>query len=281
MKRTAPLLALLLLSATFALADEQTRNVQNELKTQGFYYGEADGKGSAELGAALRRYQIRNGLEVTGTLNKETSASLGLASAPPAPAAKSEPPKSPVARVVPRTETPSRPPTNLRRNEPTVEADEDFLRRDSARPRPPSDTSPLRPRPSSDPAIVRPPVRFDESPIAVRHGEYADLFDDTPYAAAPRVVQEGTLRRAQALFKSRGLYRDAVDGVPGPATEEAILSFQRATRLPATGRLDLETLNALRLLPGRGPGNPSLTPFSGSPPPRAARPPTYRGIWVQ
>jgi len=43
--------------------------VQQALKDQGFYYGEINGETNANLSAAIRRYQIRNGLQVNGELN--------------------------------------------------------------------------------------------------------------------------------------------------------------------------------------------------------------------
>ena len=70
MKRIV-LLLLLVLGASVR-ADELTKRVQTELKELGFYYSEITGVNNAETVAALRRYQIRNGLEVTGTLNKNT-----------------------------------------------------------------------------------------------------------------------------------------------------------------------------------------------------------------
>ena len=57
-------------------ADDLTRAVQQRLKDQGFYYGEVDGQGGDETSAAIRRYQIRHGLKVTGQLNDETLHAL-------------------------------------------------------------------------------------------------------------------------------------------------------------------------------------------------------------
>jgi len=67
--------ALLLASAT---ANDQIRDVQGALKSQGFYYGEVTGTENAETDAAIRRYQIRNGIAVTGKLNAPTLAALGV-----------------------------------------------------------------------------------------------------------------------------------------------------------------------------------------------------------
>src|SRR5713101_2956791 len=53
-------------------ADQAIQNVQQALKDQGFYYGEITGTKDADTTAAIRRYQIRNGLQITGDLNEET-----------------------------------------------------------------------------------------------------------------------------------------------------------------------------------------------------------------
>ena len=59
------------------LADENVRAVQEKLHDGGFYSGEIDGAYSSDLSAALSRYQIRNGLPITGQLDVETSKALG------------------------------------------------------------------------------------------------------------------------------------------------------------------------------------------------------------
>jgi peptidoglycan hydrolase-like protein with peptidoglycan-binding domain len=52
--------------------------VQEKLRDNGLYFGEIDGAYSSELAAALGRYQIRNGLPITGQLDAETSKALGV-----------------------------------------------------------------------------------------------------------------------------------------------------------------------------------------------------------
>jgi peptidoglycan hydrolase-like protein with peptidoglycan-binding domain len=54
---------------------------------------------------------------------------------------------------------------------------------------------------------------------------------------------------AQIALARRGLYRGEIDGVYGSGMELSLRAYQARTRLPVTGRLDLETLAALRLLP--------------------------------
>jgi peptidoglycan hydrolase-like protein with peptidoglycan-binding domain len=101
------------------------------------------------------------------------------------------------------------------------------------------------------------------------------LFAGTPYANAPLALQQSTLRRAQSVLAGRGFYRDIVDGLPGPATEEALLTYQRSARLTLTGRLDMDTLNELHLLPGNNEPGPRFG-FEFRSPNRV-----FRGVWVQ
>jgi peptidoglycan hydrolase-like protein with peptidoglycan-binding domain len=56
---------------------DNVRAVQEKLRDGGLYFGEIDGAYSSELAAALGRYQIRNGLPITGQLDDETSKALG------------------------------------------------------------------------------------------------------------------------------------------------------------------------------------------------------------
>jgi hypothetical protein len=58
-------------------ADDNVRAVQTKLRDGGFYFGEIDGAYSSELAAALSRYQIRNGLPITGQLDIDTAKALG------------------------------------------------------------------------------------------------------------------------------------------------------------------------------------------------------------
>jgi peptidoglycan hydrolase-like protein with peptidoglycan-binding domain len=58
-------------------ADDNVREMQTRLSDEGFYFGEVDGAYSSDLSAALSRYQIRNGLPITGQLDVETSEALG------------------------------------------------------------------------------------------------------------------------------------------------------------------------------------------------------------
>jgi peptidoglycan hydrolase-like protein with peptidoglycan-binding domain len=59
-------------------ADDNVRAVKMKLREGGFYSDEIDGAYSSEVAAALTRYQIRNGLPITGQLDVDTSKALGV-----------------------------------------------------------------------------------------------------------------------------------------------------------------------------------------------------------
>jgi peptidoglycan hydrolase-like protein with peptidoglycan-binding domain len=104
MKRTAVHLVVALCVAGLVHADQtiQTiQSVQQALTDQGCYYGNVTGDKSAETTAAIRRYQIRNGLQVTGDINPETLRLLNVNSksaSPSPPASKSVATQSNTAR---------------------------------------------------------------------------------------------------------------------------------------------------------------------------------------
>jgi peptidoglycan hydrolase-like protein with peptidoglycan-binding domain len=78
MKRTIAYFVVALFIVGSICADQTIQSVQQALKDQGFYYGNVTGDKSAETTAAIRRYQIRNGLQVNGEINPETLRSLNL-----------------------------------------------------------------------------------------------------------------------------------------------------------------------------------------------------------
>jgi hypothetical protein len=57
--------------------------VQTRLKAGGFYSGEVNGRYDSKTAAALTRYQIRNGLRITGKLDEQTGYALGVSTTQP------------------------------------------------------------------------------------------------------------------------------------------------------------------------------------------------------
>jgi peptidoglycan hydrolase-like protein with peptidoglycan-binding domain len=70
-------------AASSLLADEYVRTVQVRLKEGGFYSGEINGVFDKDTAAAVTRYQIRNGLQITGKLDAQTSHALGVSTVAP------------------------------------------------------------------------------------------------------------------------------------------------------------------------------------------------------
>ena len=66
------------LSGTALQAEDETRSVQEELRRRSLYFGNVDGRDSAELAEATKRYQGRKGFAATGKADRETLRSLGL-----------------------------------------------------------------------------------------------------------------------------------------------------------------------------------------------------------
>jgi peptidoglycan hydrolase-like protein with peptidoglycan-binding domain len=256
MKKLALIIFLASVGAITTLrADDQLATVQQELKDQGYYYGQVDGQTGPETTAAIRRYQIRNGLQVDGTLSKETLDSLKIVGTDnPAPAGQPLPPQ----------------PTTLN-NEPSptpkqnlAQSDRDFLQKQPSEPvaqqPPPEPAATPAPTPAPTPSntiprVISPPVAIEppDQPQSSDNAGFATIYAHTPYQNAPYEVQVSTLRRAQAELARLTFYNGEVDGIPGPGTAHALIAFQANGGLAQTGRLDLPTLSALRLLPNVGP----------------------------
>lgn len=77
---SALLLLLILLASPARLvhAQEDLRSLQEELRRRDLYFGDVNGRDSAELQEATRRYQQRKGFTATGRPDRETLKSLGL-----------------------------------------------------------------------------------------------------------------------------------------------------------------------------------------------------------
>jgi peptidoglycan hydrolase-like protein with peptidoglycan-binding domain len=244
MKRICCALSLLLCASLgSARADQTTSAVQQELKDQGFYYGNVTGQKNADTTAALRRYQIRNGLQITGEIDAETLRSLGMGNGRNFATGPSFGRRSPVAKSTP--------------------ADEDGVGRRIA---------PEQPANAPPPAAA-PPDNAVSDPDELRPAT-PGVFAGTPYEMAPPDLQRHVIIGAQALLARAGYYRSGVDGDFGAGTAAAVRAFQTRSGLRADGRLNMETLAALGLLPGQH--RPRLHPRRRP----LLRQPIYRGEWI-
>jgi peptidoglycan hydrolase-like protein with peptidoglycan-binding domain len=231
--------------APMAWADSAIQQAQETLKEQGYYYGQISGDKNADTTAAIRRYQIRNGLQVTGDLNEETIRSLN---SNPSSSAKVE------------TATPA-PQLNPQHEEP------------EARPEVPNENSPEQQAPIA-PRVLRPPPA--QSLPAPQLDVSPNIFAATPYETAPPQLQRHVLLGVEASLRRRGLYRGEMDGAFGPELQFSLRTYQARLGLPASGRLDMDTLASLGLLPGqRGP-----QPWRRRVAPGPFDEPPVRGEWI-
>src|SRR5262245_56319102 len=207
-------LAITLCAVSLAHADQTTRSLQQTLKEQGFYYGTVTGEKSAETTAAIQRYQIRNGLQVTGEINEETLRSVQSSSHAVASASQ---PSSRPATTQPNS---SRPDASARLSQSSPS---------------PSFSQPDRPLESNPP------------------------YSANPYESPLVRVNRRVIAEAQYQLMSRGYYRGRLDGTYGSQTAFAVRAFQSSAGLQPSGRLDMQTLNAL------GSSDTELAYFAPSP----------------
>lgn len=239
MKRSCfAFLVFLLAGAGMLRADQTTSKVQQALKEQGFYYGNVNGVKTADTTAAIRRYQIRNGLQITGEIDAETLRSLGVGAG---------------------TARPSAPP------------DEQSEAREGEGP---AQSAEISPRPPDNYAPQRSPA-YGYGPGARPSLQDSNgVFAGTPYEMAPPDLQRRVVVGTQTLLARYGYYRSGIDGDFGPGTAAALRGFQARAGLVPDGRLNMETLAALGLLPGQ------RTPGFLAPRRRFIGRPVYRGEWV-
>jgi peptidoglycan hydrolase-like protein with peptidoglycan-binding domain len=206
-----PLLCLvaMLCTAGFVQADQTIRSLQQTLKDKGLYYGSVTGEKSAETAAAIRRYQIRNGLKVIGEINDETLRSLGSSSTASGCQSSAKPAASQHASI--------------------------------------------RPDASSRVTQNSPPPLSEQPGVAATSSDQPDVPATNPlsaasfYQSAPVRVNHRMIAEAQYQLMSRGYYRGRIDGSYGRQTAFGLRAFQSSAGLVPTGRVDMQTLNALGL----------------------------------
>jgi peptidoglycan hydrolase-like protein with peptidoglycan-binding domain len=209
-------------------ADDLTRVIQQRLKDQGFYYGEVDGQGGEETSAAIRRFQIRHGLKVTGQLDDNTLRTLDVA-----------------------RRSPAQPSTGYQENEGSF-GDRSNDEYDAQGPRQYDLRTLPQPEGPNDYSEMQAP-RFATPRVLT---SFPQLFAGTIYERSPAQIQENVLYAVQGELMRGGFFRGLINGRPGPATTEAIVRLQQEAGLLVNGRLDNETLDALRAFPGQRNGPP-------------------------
>jgi peptidoglycan hydrolase-like protein with peptidoglycan-binding domain len=234
MKRKIGMAILVSALPLLALADTMVQQAQEELKEQGYYFGQINGDKNADTIAAIRRFQIRSGLQVTGELDQETLRALHAASA---------------SSTATTTTTPQ--PRDIEGPGNTTE----------------------RVAPTTSPS--RDLQTYREQPAPAESA--ASVFSNTPYETAPPELQQRVILGAQTLLRRRGFYKGESDGVFGPNLEFSLRAFQSRLGIPPNGRLDMDTLAALGLLPGQNGRTPMEMPHRRVAP---SDEPPVRGEWI-
>jgi peptidoglycan hydrolase-like protein with peptidoglycan-binding domain len=196
--------------------DAQTvRQVQKILSDRGFRTGGIDGKMGPQTQAALVNFQRAEKLQPTGKLDNPTLAALGVQ-------------KGGEQKYGPATIRKAQETLNARgfkagaangvMGESTQAALREFQKSEGI-----AVTGNLNPR------------------------TLARLGIDEPGASAGATgnASSATVREVQRKLAERGYRPGKPDGVMGRATRAALMEFQRAEKLPVTGRADRQTLSAL------------------------------------
>ena len=229
MKRSLLWFVVTLCTVPLVRADQAMRSLQQTLKDRGFYYGTVTGDKSAETNAAIRRYQIRNGLQVTGEINEETLRSVNSNAVASASQPASKPatiqPNSVRPDATPRLSQSSPPPSQAASKPATIQPNSV-----------PPDASAYLSQSSPPPSFRQP----DRS-VEINPPYSASFYQSAPVRVNRRTIIAGT----QYQLMSRGYYRGRVDGKYGSRTALAVRAFQSSAGLPPTGRLDIETVKAL------------------------------------
>ena len=201
------------------------RQVQTRLNERSNTRLGVDGKMGPRTQAAVREFQRSERLEPTGQLNRQTLIALGL-QRPDGSAAAPEPRYS--AAVVRRVQETlanrgfKAGPADGRMHAATQQALRQFQKSENL-----EDTGRLNDRTLAALGI---------------EPESASAGAPRPAGAAPSL----SVRDAQHRLNQLGYKAGPEDGAMGPATRAALMNFQRAEGLTATGRMDRATADALR-----------------------------------
>jgi peptidoglycan hydrolase-like protein with peptidoglycan-binding domain len=219
--------------AQLTRADSTVQEAQQELKEQGYYFGQISGEKDADTIAAIRRFQIRSGLPITGELDEQTLRTLRSDTASSA--------------APTNTQQPQQREGDGTANEQSEEATP-----------PPREPQAARTEPAPSQAT-------------------ASILSNTPYEMAPPELQQRVVVGAQTLLRRRGFYKGVSDGIFSPNLEFSIRAFQSRLGIAPNGRLDMETLAALGLLPGQNGRTLMEMPRRRVVP---AEEPPVRGEWI-
>lgn len=87
---------------------------------------------------------------------------------------------------------------------------------------------------------------FATRPMEAVEGPAPDASEvETALRPVSAPVSDPTVKRVQSSLRALGIYAGPVDGLPGPNTRQAVLAFQGANGMPASGEMDAPLMAAL------------------------------------
>jgi peptidoglycan hydrolase-like protein with peptidoglycan-binding domain len=209
------------------------RDVQRQLKAQGFYPGAVDGNFGSQTATALRAYQRSYRLPATGRLDETTLRSL-----------------LPERSEVSGAPEVSRAPVDLSNREVLRDAQRQLKALGF---NPGSTDGTLGPQTEAALRAYQHAYRLPETGKLDETTGRSLLRERFETSRAPvDLSNREVLRDAQRQLKALGFDPGSTDGTFGPQTEAALRAYQQSYRLPETGRLDDVTLRSL--LPERRQG---------------------------
>lgn len=95
--------------------------------------------------------------------------------------------------------------------------------------------------------------RLSDPPVDIVHS-----------APPPSVVPSGVVQQVQLVLQQQGTYTGSVDGIWGPATQEALHSYQQSHGLNSSGQVDTATLASMKISSTPQAETPSTQMSDGS-----------------
>jgi peptidoglycan hydrolase-like protein with peptidoglycan-binding domain len=256
------------------------RQAQERLNRAGFDVGPVDGVKGPQTRQGLERFQQANGLAVTGELDQQTLAALGLDWAAGTGAIgatragggggtvqpSAQPERGPAGGPTTVPDTGEASPTPAPRHDGVsfapaaggvtlVRASFDS---ESVPTRAPDVGEARAPGMSSAPSESREATGGTSGQAATGAAQPTSPMNvpETGEARAPGMEpaptertaatkNRDTIREAQRQLNAEGFKAGPVDGIKGPRTREALKRFQEARGLTASGELDAQTMSAL------------------------------------
>lgn len=258
----------------------EIKRVQQRLKELGYLTGSADGDFGDKTEAAVRAFQSRNGLTVDGKVGKNTLSKLFSDSAKKAATATAKPTTKATTKP---TNTPK--PTTKPTNTPKPTAKVTATPKPTNTPKPESltyylklNTTGTRVRTLQNRLIELGWLsgtadgtygHATEYAVKAFQARYASLWTDgiagpdtlkilygagaakssTPAASLGMSLEEGdeggAVKAMQKRLKELGFYTRTADGSYGAVTKSAVIAFQKANGLTASGTANTATLNKL------------------------------------